>query len=243
MSPARIRHANIAIASAAATLKMVLDDPYLQAALVGVPLYIHSMMTFAAVFLLKIAAKDISGKVPGRPDQLNSIASAHLNIGILKVRDLVGQTVDVMISCSERASKYHLSHHIARGLGRMLASLNEWEKRRIECQHQQQQKQQKLSRGGGGGGDVSSMFPPISTILGGGPNYLIGSSDTVVNHPPSLALAPLSAERSSGSGFALQQDPALTEGSLNPTITDWWGFDEDYFPMGVYDFLQSQMPA
>lgn len=227
LSPARKKHANIAIEAAIATLRTILDDPHMRKALVGVPLYLHCMITFAAVFLLKIAAKVCSNGVPGMFDQRNSIASAGLLLDISYVRDLVSQTVELMLTCGERASDRHLSNHIARGLKKMLAGLEEWEKR-CTCSQQPHGQMPQVT---------PSIFEPIS-ITGAHP---LGEPHAVpLSHPPSLGMAPLSAERNNG---IISQEPGVSEGSLNPTTFDWWGFDEEFFPTGVFDFLQSQMPA
>ncbi|PYH88900.1 Zn(II)2Cys6 transcription factor [Aspergillus ellipticus CBS 707.79] len=233
MSSERKKRANLAIQSAIDTLLVVLDEPDIQRALVGVPLYLHSMITFAAVFLLKIAAKGCSINNPSSKGQQNSIASAGLLINVMYVRVLVGRIVEMMVSCSKRASEHHLSHHIARGLKKMLTGLEEWEKRN-SCNTQTP---------GHSSNDNQSMFKPV-IIPGAQP---LGERDTILNHPPPLlGVAPLSAER--GNSFdadaaQVKQQPGLSEGSVDPMMADLWGFDEDYFPTGVFDFLQSQMPA
>ncbi|OQE29552.1 hypothetical protein PENSTE_c002G03096 [Penicillium steckii] len=228
MSPERRKRANIAIESAIATLQVVLEERDIQRALVGVPLYLHSMITFAAVFLLKIAAKTCSN---GSNTQSNSIASASLLVDIGYVRILVGQIVEMMVSCSQRASERHLSHHIARGLRKMLTGLEEWEKRNGGP-----------SSMGPTSQETSSLFKPV--IIPGA--QILGERDTILNHPPPLlGVAPLSAERSNGFEPTVtgKPEPGLSEGSMDPMMADLWGFDEDYFPTGVFDFLQSQMPA
>lgn len=233
MSPERRKRANLAIESSMATLQVVLNEPDIQRALIGVPLYLHSMITFAAVFLLKIAAKGCSSGIPGNQGQQNSIASAGLHLDIAYVRELVGQIVELMISCSKRASERHVSHHIARGLRKMLAGFEDWEKRNAGGQHFV----------GQGSQEASSMFKPI--IIPGAPQ--LGERDTILNHPPPLlGVAPLSAERSNGiEHHPMQgtQQSGFSESSIDPMMADLWGFDEEYFPMGVFDFLQSQMPA
>ncbi|KAJ5548710.1 hypothetical protein N7513_005944 [Penicillium frequentans] len=230
MSPERRKRANIAIESAIATLKVVLDERDIQLALVGVPLYLHSMITFAAVFLLKIAAKVCSnGPNSGGQGQNSSIASAGLHVDIGYVRVLVGRIVEMMVSCSQRASERHLSHHIARGLRKMLTGLEEWEKRNCG--------QKSL----GPNPQESSLFKPV--IIPGA--QILGERDTILNHPPPLlGVAPLSAERGNGfESLTSKPESGLSEGSIDPMMADLWGFDEDYFPTGVFDFLQSQMPA
>ncbi|KAL6237991.1 hypothetical protein BDW75DRAFT_202760 [Aspergillus navahoensis] len=231
MSAERKKRANLAIVSAIRTLMVVLDEPDIQRALVGVPLYLHSMITFAAVFLLKIAAKGCSNVVPSSQNQQNSIASAGLHIDVSYVRALVGRIIELMVSCSKRASERHLSHHISRGLKKMLTGLEEWEKRC--CGNQQQPL-------GQGSLDSTLMFKPV-VISGAQP---LGECDTILNHPPPLlGVAPLSAERGNGLELELEQHNGLSEGSVDPMMADLWGFDEEYFPTGVFDFLQSQMPA
>ncbi|KAJ5110942.1 hypothetical protein N7532_001477 [Penicillium argentinense] len=229
MSPERRKRANIAIESAIATLQVVLDERDIQRALVGVPLYLHSMITFAAVFLLKMAAKTCSN---GTNPQTNSIASAGLLVDIEYVRVLVGRIVEMMVSCSQRASERHLSHHIARGLRKMLTGLEEWEKRNGT--------QPPI---GPTPQETSSLFKPV--IIPGA--QILGERDTILNHPPPLlGVAPLSAERSNGFEPVMapgKPEPGLSEGSMDPMMADLWGFDEEYFPTGVFDFLQSQMPA
>lgn len=233
MSLERRKRANLAIESSMATLKVVLDEPDIQRALIGVPLYLHSMITFAAVFLLKIAAKGCSSCIPGNQGQRNSIASAGLHIDVTYVRELVGQIVELMVSCSKRASERHVSHHIARGLRKMLAGFEDWEKRNSGSQHFAWQGTQ----------EATSMFKPI--VIPGAQQ--LGERDTILNHPPPLlGVAPLSAERSNGVGpppMQRSQESGLSESSVDPMMVDLWGFDEEYFPMGVFDFLQSQMPA
>jgi hypothetical protein len=229
MSPERRKRVNIAIESAIATLQVCLDERDIQRALVGVPLYLHSMITFAAVFLLKIAAKSCSnGPNPGQ-GQHNSIASAGLLVDVGYVRVLVDRIVEMMVGCSQRASERHLSHHIARGLRKMLTGLEEWEKRNGNPQSLTSTPQ-----------ETPSMFKPV--IIPGA--QILGERDTILNHPPPLlGVAPLSAERSNGFEPASKPRPGLSEGSMDPMMADLWGFDEDYFPTGVFDFLQSQMPA
>ncbi|RPA96052.1 hypothetical protein L873DRAFT_1695690 [Choiromyces venosus 120613-1] len=57
LSPLRKEYANIAINSAASVLAAVLDESSIRDSLIGVPLYIDTMIAFAAVFLLKVTAR------------------------------------------------------------------------------------------------------------------------------------------------------------------------------------------
>lgn len=83
------------------------------------------MIPFAAVFLLKITVKGLSSGVPGCCSRQISIASAGLSIDVPYIRNLVERIVELMVSCSKCASERYLSHHIARGLEKMLAGCQE----------------------------------------------------------------------------------------------------------------------
>ncbi|KAL2008354.1 hypothetical protein VTN00DRAFT_8336 [Thermoascus crustaceus] len=106
----RKESANVAISSAMACLCMVLDEPDIRDAIVGVPIFTHTMVTFSAVFLLKVAV---------------NWNSAYLSIDGRQVRRLVERVIELMNSVS--AGERHLTRHIARGLGKMLERFNAWE--------------------------------------------------------------------------------------------------------------------
>jgi hypothetical protein len=102
--------ANTAISAAMACLNMVLEETDIRDAIVGVPIFTHTMVTFSAVFLLKVAA---------------NWNSAYLNIDGRQVRRTVERVIELLncVSAGER----HLTRHIARGLGKMLERFNAWE--------------------------------------------------------------------------------------------------------------------
>ncbi|KAL1978373.1 hypothetical protein VTN31DRAFT_1232 [Thermomyces dupontii] len=102
--------ANTAIAAAMNCLEMVLEEPDVRDAIVGVPLFTHTMVTFSAVFLLKVAV---------------NWHSAYLSIDGRQVRRTVGKVIELLncVSAGER----HLTRHIARGLSKMLERFNIWE--------------------------------------------------------------------------------------------------------------------
>ncbi|KAI9928907.1 hypothetical protein MW887_001300 [Aspergillus wentii] len=106
----RKESANIAISSAMACLNMVLEEQDIRDAIVGVPIFTHTMVTFSAVFLLKVAV---------------NWNSAYLSIDGRQVRQLVERVIELMncVSAGER----HLTRHIARGLGKMLERFDSWE--------------------------------------------------------------------------------------------------------------------
>jgi hypothetical protein len=98
--------ANIAISSAVATLTMVLDELDIRDAIVGMPLFTHTMLAFSAVFLLKVAWK---------------WNAALLNIDARQVHELVQSIIDFMSNST--ANERHLTFHIAAGLRKMLEKL------------------------------------------------------------------------------------------------------------------------
>ncbi|OJJ44294.1 hypothetical protein ASPZODRAFT_135101 [Penicilliopsis zonata CBS 506.65] len=106
----RKESANIAISSAMACLNMVLEEPDIRDAIVGVPIFTHTMVTFSAVFLIKVAV---------------SWHTASLSIDGGQVRRLVERVIELMncVSAGER----HLTRHIARGLGKMVERFDAWE--------------------------------------------------------------------------------------------------------------------
>jgi hypothetical protein len=102
--------ANTAISAAMACLNMVLEEQDVRDAIVGVPIFTHTMVTFSAVFLLKVAV---------------NWNSAYLNIDGRQVRHTVQRVIELMTCVS--AGDRHLTRHIARGLGKMLDRFNAWE--------------------------------------------------------------------------------------------------------------------
>jgi hypothetical protein len=91
-----------AVAAATAIIETVLTDDDIREGLVGIPHYIHSMIAFACVFLLKIAAQ-YSGQY----------------IEDAVVFDLTTRAVQQFRSTP--VGKWHLVHLMAEGLDKMLA--------------------------------------------------------------------------------------------------------------------------
>lgn len=101
-SPARRELADIAISSAVMILRLTLEEPDIKHALVGVPLYLHTMITYATVFLLKVYQR----------------WGAPLEIDVVYIRNLVSRIIELLQGA--RASQRHLAYHIASGLRKML---------------------------------------------------------------------------------------------------------------------------
>jgi hypothetical protein len=102
--------ANFAIACATSILQTVLDEPDIRNSVVGVPIYLHTMITCSAVFLLKVQHKWKSYKL-GTDSEL--------------IQDLVTRIIRLLLDA--RAGDRHLSVHIATGLNKMLHRVTSWE--------------------------------------------------------------------------------------------------------------------
>ncbi len=107
LSTERKEFANMAISAAASILTFVLEEEDMRKALVGTPLYVHTMIAFASVFLMKVATK------------WNRI------MGLNVEPNYVSHLLERMIVLLKRSvtSDRHLLHHIAFGLEKMLANL------------------------------------------------------------------------------------------------------------------------
>lgn len=164
----RKESANIAISSAMACLNMVLEEQDIRDAIVGVPIFTHTMVTFSAVFLLKVAV---------------NWNSAYLSLDGRQVRILVERVIELLncVSAGER----HLTRHIARGLGKMLERFDSWETWQTGS----------TSVGGsleGSGGDVpgganamAQGFPPPDLIYDMVGTYGFGLDENLLD--PSMA--------------------------------------------------------
>lgn len=84
-------------------LQLVINEPDIRDALIGVPLYIHTMITYAAVFLLKVQQQ---------------WGATRLGTDSILIRDTVDQIIKLLNGV--RASDRHLSYYIASGLSKML---------------------------------------------------------------------------------------------------------------------------
>ncbi|CAI7580119.1 unnamed protein product [Penicillium palitans] len=162
----RKESANIAISSAMACLNMVLEEPDIRDAIVGVPIFTHTMVTFSAVFLLKVAI---------------NWNTAYLSINARQVRRIVERVIELMncVSAGER----HLTRHIARGLGKMLERFDSWE---AAWQFQGNNDTTVEGREVPGGANVMAQgFPPPDLIYGMVGTYGFGLDENLLD--PSMA--------------------------------------------------------
>lgn len=103
LSPQRRELANTAVNCALSILQICLEDTDLRNSLVGVPIYLHTMIAYSAVFLLKARQKSKT---------YNLDADSDL------IFDLVTKIIDLLLH--SQAGERHLSGHIAVGLKTML---------------------------------------------------------------------------------------------------------------------------
>lgn len=108
LSTQRKEFVNLAISAAASILTFVLEEEDMRRALVGTPLYVHTMIAFASAFLMK--GTTMWGRVMG------------LNIEAGYVVDLLERVVSLLRTSV--TSDRHVLHHIAFGLEKMLAKLS-----------------------------------------------------------------------------------------------------------------------
>ncbi|KAF2430406.1 hypothetical protein EJ08DRAFT_649710 [Tothia fuscella] len=118
ISDQRREFANHAIQSATGILALLLDEPSIRSSIIGVPLYLHTTITYACVFLLKVHLR---------------WKAARLNIDIQLAFTLIERTAQLLASSG--ASEKHLAHHISRGLSSMLKKSR---KGKLKCDPAQQ---------------------------------------------------------------------------------------------------------
>jgi len=104
LSAKRYYYANLAISNAISTLEVVLGVPDVTRSVVGVPLYLTTLISYCTMFLLKV---QLTWK------------NLRLEIDTLKVMDLLERVVALLNNAE--ASGRHLALHLAVGLGNMLA--------------------------------------------------------------------------------------------------------------------------
>ena len=97
--------ANVAILSALSILRFVISDPEIQSFLDGLPTYFDTMITFAAVFLLKVSFKPIS---------------PYIRLDSQEVTHLVSETVTVLKGVTSTMHPRHLLVSVARGIENLL---------------------------------------------------------------------------------------------------------------------------
>lgn len=114
--------ANNAIISAMSTARLIIDDPPLQRALVGLPIFAHAMIAVCASFLLKMAvvfgepdaggggANDRRLRLPRDLAQFG--LNFHTKMALTNVQTLVG----VLGRVADNASQGHVARQVVTGL-------------------------------------------------------------------------------------------------------------------------------
>lgn len=100
----------MAIASATSTLTPILDDPDMRRAVIGVPLYLLTAITYACLFLMKVQS------------QWNQ---AEFDIDYGRVVELVERTIAMLNNA--RQCVRHVTHYIGTGLNSILQKVQERE--------------------------------------------------------------------------------------------------------------------
>ncbi|KAF9877112.1 hypothetical protein CkaCkLH20_05378 [Colletotrichum karsti] len=114
LSTERKEFANLAVSAAVSIITFVLEEDDMRRALVGTPLYVHTMIAFASVFLMKVATR------------WNSVMG--LKVEEEYVARLLGRMIGVLKSAV--TSDRHVLKHIATGLEKMLDRMEESRERR-----------------------------------------------------------------------------------------------------------------
>lgn len=109
LSTERKELTNIAISAAESILTFVLEEEDMRRALVGTPLYVHTMIAFASVFLMKVATR------------WNRIMGFNIEHSYAHVARLLENMV-VLLKESVTSDR-HVLHHIAAGLEKMLVKM------------------------------------------------------------------------------------------------------------------------
>lgn len=112
LSPNRRKLADNATACAMALLTTIIEEPDIRGAIVGVPIYFHTMLTYSCVFLLKMQQRWKTYRLGIDPEQF---------------REIMGKAICLMDGA--QAGARHLAPHIAAGLTKMMDRHTAWEDR------------------------------------------------------------------------------------------------------------------
>ncbi|KAG6095166.1 hypothetical protein E4U30_002708 [Claviceps sp. LM220 group G6] len=126
MSEERRELVNLAVDSAFGALELILSDPDMRPAVIGVPLYLLTTIAYACLFLMKAQTQ---------------WRSANLNIRYESVRAIIEGIVMLLEETSPCVR--HVAHYLGRGLHGMLQKFQE--RHALETQQQLQQVGQSVS--------------------------------------------------------------------------------------------------
>lgn len=113
--------ANIAISAATGTLTLIFEEPDLRRAMVGVPLFTHTMVAFCATFLLKMARTwGVVAQTASPEWTTEQPAGLGLNFNIAQVLSLSRRSANLLSKISESLNEKHLIRYIVRGIRELL---------------------------------------------------------------------------------------------------------------------------
>ncbi|CAG9987006.1 unnamed protein product [Clonostachys byssicola] len=101
---------NVALKSASSALHLILEDPDIRKAVVGVPLYLLTTISHASIFLMKVHSK---------------WRSANFQVGFHEIVHLI-EAIVVLLDDTRGCSR-HVNQYIANGLRSMLEKFRRWE--------------------------------------------------------------------------------------------------------------------
>ena len=116
--------ANTAISAAISTLRLVIEEDDLCKALMGVPIFTHSMIAMCASFLLKLAVTFGKPLSSGSTLVPQDLSASGLMFYTPETLDLVRNLIEALATVAERVSSRHLVNHIVTGLRELLQCFN-----------------------------------------------------------------------------------------------------------------------
>lgn len=117
--------ANVAINSARSTLRLIIEEQDLRRALVGVPVFTHTMIAMSATFLLKLAVAFAAGdSVTSFRTRLmvpKDLSPLGLTFATANILSLVTDLTYVLDETAQQVSGMHLVSHINSGIKSLLS--------------------------------------------------------------------------------------------------------------------------
>lgn len=113
--------ANTAISAATSTLKLIIEEPDLNKALLGLPIFTHTMIAMCASFILKMAIAFGTRTQDGMTILVSKdLSDLGLTFYTIEAIKLVQDFTNVLASVGEHVSQRHLARHIVTGLKELL---------------------------------------------------------------------------------------------------------------------------
>lgn len=112
--------ANAAIFAAMSTLKLVIEESDIQKALVGVPIFTHSIIAMCASFLIKVVIVFGSVSNGARTILQNNLSNHGLSLTVDEALKTVEDLVDTLSRVAEKVSHRHLACDVVVGLQDLL---------------------------------------------------------------------------------------------------------------------------